>query len=53
MNYREAIDYLYNLGESKIDLRLENIEFLLKGLGNPEKKLRCIHVAGTNGKGSV
>ena len=32
---------------------LERMRALLEGLGNPEKKLRCIHVAGTNGKGSV
>jgi len=53
MNYKEAIEYLYNLGESKINLRLENIKYLLERLDNPHKKLRCIHVAGTNGKGSV
>jgi len=32
---------------------LKRMERLLEGLGNPEKKLRCLHVAGTNGKGSV
>ena len=32
---------------------LERMHALLDGLGRPEKKLRCIHVAGTNGKGSV
>lgn len=32
---------------------LENIRLLMSALGNPEKKLRFIHVAGTNGKGSV
>ena len=34
-------------------LRLESIECLLKHLGNPEKDLKFIHIAGTNGKGSV
>lgn len=34
-------------------LRLESIENLLSHLGNPEKKLKFIHIAGTNGKGSV
>lgn len=32
---------------------LERMRHLLAALGNPEKKLRCLHVAGTNGKGSV
>lgn len=32
---------------------LERIKILLERLGNPEKSLRCIHVAGTNGKGTV
>lgn len=32
---------------------LDRIKILLKRLGNPEKSLRCIHVAGTNGKGTV
>lgn len=34
-------------------LGLERISNLLKELGNPEKDLKCIHVAGTNGKGSI
>jgi len=32
---------------------LQRMERLLSALGNPEKRLRCLHVAGTNGKGSV
>jgi dihydrofolate synthase/folylpolyglutamate synthase len=32
---------------------LERMHRLLRALGNPENKLRCLHVAGTNGKGSV
>ena len=32
---------------------LARMERLLGALGNPEKNLRCLHVAGTNGKGSV
>ena len=34
-------------------LGLERITYLMGLLGNPQEKLRCIHVAGTNGKGSV
>ncbi|MBO8158795.1 folylpolyglutamate synthase/dihydrofolate synthase family protein [Thermosyntropha sp.] len=32
---------------------LERIERLLKEMGNPEKELKCVHIAGTNGKGST
>ncbi|MAE42248.1 hypothetical protein CMO93_00630 [Candidatus Woesearchaeota archaeon] len=39
--------------EWKFKLGLKNMKLLLKKLGNPEKKLKYIHVAGTNGKGSV
>ncbi len=50
-----AAQYLYSLGnETKnIKLGLERIRTLLSALGNPERKLPCVHVAGTNGKGSV
>ena len=34
-------------------LGLERITYLMHLLGDPQEKLRCIHVAGTNGKGSV
>jgi len=54
MNYQEVIDYIYNLrrfGDMK--LGLERIELLLEKIGNPEKKLKLVHVGGTNGKGST
>ncbi len=53
MDYRQILRHLYSLESSKIKLGLKNIKSLLKKLGNPEKELKCIHVAGTNGKGSV
>jgi len=53
MGYKETLDYLYSLETSKIKLGLGNIQNLLQKIGNPEKELKCIHVAGTNGKGSV
>lgn len=54
MNYNEVMDYL----EEKVNpigsiLGLATMEELLKRVGNPEKNLKIIHVAGTNGKGSV
>lgn len=50
-----AAQYLYSLGnETKnIKLGLERIRTLLRALGNPERTVPCVHVAGTNGKGSV
>lgn len=57
MNYKQTLDYIYNLKGSEhkgnFNLTLKNIKILLKKLGNPEKSLKVIHVAGTNGKGSV
>lgn len=53
MNYNEILNFLYQRGFHTINLGLERIETLLRKLGNPEKELKVIHVAGTNGKGSV
>ena len=53
MGHKKILNYLYSLESSKIKLGLENIQSLLNKIGNPEKQLKCIHVAGTNGKGSV
>ena len=53
MLYQQSIDYLFGLQRFGIKLGLENIKKLLSLLGNPHKSLNCIHVAGTNGKGST
>lgn len=53
MNYVESLSYLENLGKFGIQLGMERIEGLLRELGNPEQKIKTIHVTGTNGKGSV
>lgn len=50
---REAFDYLKKSLTFGIRLGLERMNRLMELLGHPEKNLRCIHVAGTNGKGSV
>ena len=52
-SYTEAIHWLYSTQAAGIKLGLENVRRLLDGLGNPHRQLACIHVAGTNGKGSV
>jgi len=53
MNYSEARNYIANTGSSGIIPGTDVICELLNRLDNPEKKLNVIHVAGTNGKGSV
>lgn len=53
ITYQCAIDILTSQGKFYINLGLERIKAVLKILGNPQKKLKFIHVAGTNGKGSV
>lgn len=53
MNYQECIHYLeQEVGFGSVP-GLERIQLLCDKLGNPEKKLSVIHVAGTNGKGSA
>ena len=51
--YEDAVKLLTSPKTFKIDLGLERIEKILELLGNPQDRLKCIHVAGTNGKGSV
>lgn len=60
MNYPEAIEYLYNrlpvfhqIGAAAYKPGLENSIRLMEQLHNPQNEYRIIHVAGTNGKGSV
>ncbi|HVK58061.1 MAG TPA: folylpolyglutamate synthase/dihydrofolate synthase family protein [Candidatus Kapabacteria bacterium] len=53
MTYPEAIDFLYSLRLFGTKFGLENIRELSRLNGNPHEKLRFIHVAGTNGKGST
>lgn len=60
MNYTQTLDYLMNqlpmfqrVGAAAYKADLKNITQLCHLLGNPQKDLKCIHIAGTNGKGSV
>ena len=53
MTYDEVLKHLDDLQMHKIKLGLEAMQAFLEKVGRPEKKLRCIHLAGTNGKGSV
>ncbi|MBX8631800.1 MAG: bifunctional folylpolyglutamate synthase/dihydrofolate synthase [Thermoplasmata archaeon YP2-bin.285] len=50
---QKLLNWLYSLENFGIKLGLENMKKLLDRLGNPQEKYRTVHVAGTNGKGSV
>ena len=52
-NYRAALDYLFERTTGKSKLGLERTAALLREMGNPHERLQSLHVAGTNGKGSV
>lgn len=60
MNYQETIDYLFaklpmfsRIGSAAIKKDLTNTIALCEFINNPHTKLKTIHIAGTNGKGSV
>ena len=53
MNYSEAREYLKNVNKLGSILGLNTIKELLKKLGNPQNELKVVHIAGTNGKGSI
>lgn len=61
MNYDEAVRYLLSLGRelaaptqaAAAKFNLENITVLLERLGRPDRAYPCVHIAGTNGKGST
>lgn len=53
MTKEEAVGYIEDQGWSKTRLGLDRTRTLLAALGDPQKKLKFVHVAGSNGKGSV
>jgi dihydrofolate synthase/folylpolyglutamate synthase len=59
MDYQQTLDFLYGqlpmfqrVGAAALKFNLDNITKLMDALGNPHLKVRTVHVAGTNGKGS-
>ena len=52
MNYTEALEYMDSVGFFGSKPGLERISALASMLGDPQRKLRFVHIAGTNGKGS-
>ncbi len=53
MEYADSIKFITGKSNFYIDLSLDRISSALERLGNPQSRLKYIHVAGTNGKGSV
>lgn len=60
MNYAETLAYLYGrlpmfhrIGKAAYKADLSNTHALMEILGHPERGLKCVHIAGTNGKGST
>ena len=53
MNYTEALNYIHSLGNFKLPAGLQRITAALSALSCPQNKFDAIHIAGTNGKGSV
>jgi len=53
MNVNEAIEYIHSVCWKGSVPGLERTQELLEKIGNPEKKLKFVHIAGTNGKGST
>lgn len=60
MTYQETLDYLYyklpmfsRIGSAAFKKDLVNTRLLCERLGNPQEKFKSVHIAGTNGKGSV
>ena len=53
INYKETLNYIHSLGNFGLPAGLDRIKSILHKLGNPQDKLKAIHIAGTNGKGSV
>lgn len=53
MNYIESVEYIHSLLAFGIKPGLERISALLNLLGDPQDKIKTVHIAGTNGKGST
>ena len=55
MNFEEATEYLYSLGNETLAMKLglESVRALARALSHPQRKFPAVHIAGTNGKGST
>ena len=53
IDYQACLDEMFGLGRFGIVLGLDTIKGILSNLDNPQNNFKCIHIAGTNGKGSI
>lgn len=53
MEIQSALDKLFSLHTFGVKLGLDNIQVFLDKIGNPQNKIKCFHIAGSNGKGST
>jgi dihydrofolate synthase/folylpolyglutamate synthase len=53
VNYSEAVEYLVTLKARGVSLGLDRMRRFMDALGNPQSSVPCLHIAGTNGKGST
>ncbi len=53
MNYDEALQYIWSIKKFTNKTDLKTMQVMMRELNHPQRKLKVIHVAGTNGKGSV
>ena len=53
MTYEEALSFIHSVDWRGSKLGLERTQELMEKLGHPEKQMKFIHIAGTNGKGST
>jgi len=53
LNYTEAVEYIFSIPKFTTKNKIDNTVALMEQLGRPDRNMKIIHVAGTNGKGSV
>lgn len=53
MTYDQSLNYIHSLNKFGINPGLERVQALCAAVGNPQDKLKFVHIAGTNGKGST
>lgn len=53
MDYKDTLEYIHSLGNFSMSASLDRIKKVLSVLDNPQDSFKTIHIAGTNGKGSV
>ena len=52
-NYEEAVEFIYRIPRFNSNHSLKKIENFLTRMGQPDRQMKIVHIAGTNGKGST